>query len=205
MPNINDYFANTGVGTGANRTKILSDGSLKHEGSASAWDDIVGALIGKSLTSTSGKVDYSWEENSIIFQSGGNISSISDCVVFSLQYPHGAKIDGSMNMHIHWEQTDAVARTFTVKHRVQKNGQSKNTAWVTTVVSTTENNVFPYTSGTLNQTTNLVSVDMTGSGMSATVQFQLTRTDIVAGDILSGFIDAHVEYDSDGSNEEFVK
>jgi len=206
MREINEYAKNTGFGAGANRFKIEEDGTAVRVGDVTTWDDLVGSLTGKRLSSTSGKVAYDYTENAILFLPGGSISTEADIVNFNFQYPHAAIVDGIMALHIHWEQPDATEREFTLKYRVQKNSAAKNTTWTTVVIATSEaNNVFPYVSGVLNQITPLADVDMTDAGISATVQFQLARTDGESGDIRATFVDAHIERDTDGSRSEYVK
>ena len=205
MPNINDYVKTVGLGTGANRTKIEADGTLKFEGDATVWDDIVGSLIGKSLSSTAGQVDYNWDENAIAFGPNGDIDTAADLINFSVQIPHSAIVDGTIDLHVHWEQTDSTARQFTVRHRVQNNGSAKTTTWTENIVSSQTDDKFTYTSGTLNQISDLVSIDMTGIGISSVVQFKIARTDAVAGDINVTFVDVHVEKDTLGSRQEYVK
>ena len=52
----------------------------------------------------------------------------------------------------------------------------------------------------------LVDVDWSATGISATVQFRLTRSDAVAGVVLVTFVDGHVERDQErGSRLEYVK
>ena len=205
MPFIGDYVKNTGFGTGLNRAKFEADGTLKFEGDSSVWDDITGSLIGKSLSSTAGQVDYNWAENSIIFNSGGDIATEADCINFNIQNPHATKVNSIIDFHIHWWQTDAVAREFTIEHRIQNNGQLKTEAWTQNIVSTQADAKFTYTSGTLNQISDLVAIDMTGASISATVQFRIARTDAVAGDVEVTFADVHVEKDTLGSRQEYVK
>lgn len=203
--NINDYARDTGFGTAAGRTKFEDDGTAVFSGGATVWDDIVGSLIGQRLSSTVGGVDYNWTENTVTFQSAGDITDEADRVGMNIQIPHAAIVDGSIDLHVHWEQTDAVAREFTIKHRIQNNGSAKNTTWVTTVVSTQADDKFTYVSGTLNQISDLVDIDLTGIGISSVVQFQIARTDSVAGDIEVTFIDVHAEMDTLGSRAEYVK
>ena len=203
---IGDYFKNIGVGSGANRLKIEADGTIKREGDATVWDDLVTSLIGSRLYSTAGKVNYNYAENAVEFQPGGSISTEADVINFNFQHPHAAVVNGSLKLHIHWEQPNSTDREFTVRYRIQKNGQEKTTAWTTVVVAANAtNNVFAYVSGTLNQITPLASIDMTDAGISATVQVQMARTDSETGNILGTFLDAHVEYDTDGSRSEYSK
>jgi len=187
--------------------EVEADGTWVNRGDSTTWDDLVNSLVGKRLSSTSGKVDYDYDENAIKFQSGGNIATSNDRVVFNLQYPHACVVDGEMRLHIHWEQPDATVRQFSVQYRIQENGATKATTWTTVVVDTDDGgaSVFTYVSGTLNQITKLATIDMTGASISATVQFRLARTDSETGNILGTFVDAHVERDTHGSRTEFVK
>lgn len=202
--NITEPF-NIGQEANGNYLKIEEDGTWVNEGDGSTWDDIVNSLIGRRLYSTQGTIDYDYNENAMILSDDGDINNINDRVVFNLQYPHRSKSIGTMNLHIHWEQANAINREFTVQYRVQSNGQPKTTSWTSIVSNSNVNSVFSYTSGTINQITRLVDVDMIGAGISATVQFRLTRSDSNGGTILGTFVDAHVESDMSGSREEFVK
>lgn len=170
------------------------------------WDDLANSLIGRRLTSNQGTVDYDYANNAIAFSRNGDITDLKDCVNFNLQKPHGAKDNSTLNMHMHYEQTDATTREFTLWYRIQSNSSAKVTAWTSVVVDTNTNNVFPYTSGTLNQIVKFVNIDWSAASISSTVQFRLTRSDAVAGVINGTFVDGHVAYDQDrGSREEFEK
>ena len=192
-------------GTPPNYSQFESDGTLVAHGDATCWDDLVGALIGRRLSSTAGKVDYDWDENAITMQSGGDIANSADRIVFSYQFPHKAKTNSSLMLHIHWEQTSTNKIEWSGQYRVQSNNETKTTTWTSFTANSTDNSVFTYTSGTLNQITELAEIDMTGASISATVQFRLARTDSTAGDIDATFVDAHYEIDTFGSREEYVK
>ena len=204
--NIEDMNDSLRFGSLLGHTEIKKDGTLIARGSATCWTDITSNLIARRLTSTSGKLDYNYTNNSITMQKGGSITNSADTLMFNFQVPHGAKIDSLMKLHIHWEQDNSNIKTITIKHRIQKNGHNKETAWTTSVIDLdSNNNAFPYTAGTLNQITPLVDVDLTDYNISDTVQFQMCRTDGTTGDLEAVFIDAHVEIDMLGSKEEYVK
>jgi len=169
------------------------------------WDDLVGSLIARRLESVAGALQYNYDNNSITMNSGGDIALDTDRVIFNFQYPHAAIVDGEMKLHIHFEQTSANVIAFTTQYRIQTNGGAKQTAWTTVNSSSDVDNAFAYVSGTLNQIVKLATVDLTGAGLSATVQFRVARTDVTVGDIEATFIDAHVKRDSVGSQGEYVK
>jgi len=193
------------IGTVANYFEVEADGTWVNRGDSTTWDDLVTSLIGLRLHSVAGKVDYNYDENGITFNPGGVIGTANDRVIFNMQYPHACVVDGEVRLHIHWEQPDATEREFTVQYRIQDNGSAKETSWATVVRNSSDDSAFTYVSGTLNQITKLCEIDMTGLGISSTIQFRLARTDSETGDILGTFVDAHVERDTHGSRQEYVK
>lgn len=183
---------------------VMSGGTLIFTGDSTVWDDIQTSLIGRRLASTSGTVTYDYAENTVVFAPSGSITNTNDTVVFNLQLPHGTKIPSTMQLHMHYEQDTATSRTMTVRYRIQNNGSAKTATWTTTTAVTT-NSAFPYTSGTLNNILPLASIDLTGASLSAVVQVQMTRTDSNTGNLHALFVDAHIEKDQIGSDEEYVK
>ena len=187
----------------------LDEGLENQPKISKAWDDLTGSLIARRLESTQGSLNYDYEENAIVMQSGGDIADRNDRLIFNFQKPHAMSNDApdnTMNLHIHWEQPSSAVREFTVQYRVQENGQPKNTTWTTVVVpANNTNNAFIYTTGTANQITRLVNIDMSAYALSSTVQFRLARTDSESGDILATFVDAHIPYDQRGSRQEYIK
>jgi len=192
--------------SGGNYTEFSETGDMRHRGDATIWDDLTGSLTGRRLTSTSGTVDYNYEDNSITMQPGGDISDSNDRLIFNFQKPHGAKPDSEMRLHIHWKQADAAEKIFTVQYRIQDNSQVVATEWTTATSSTSVNNVFTYPgTGSINQITRLVNVDLSGHSISSTIEFRLARTDSNSGNVEAVFVDAHIEYDSRGSETEYSK
>lgn len=181
---------------------LTGNDSLKLTGDATAWDDIQTSLIGRRLASSSGTVAYNYTENTVDFSGGGTITNINDTVVFNLQTRHATLEDSSLHLHMHFAQSDATVRTMTVRYRIQDNGEQKTTAW-TTVTADTDDAVWTWTTGTLNNILSLATIDLTGVGLSAVVQIQATRSDSNGGLLPVTFIDAHYEIDSLGSNNEF--
>jgi hypothetical protein len=185
---------------------IDSDGHLTLTSEATTWEDISEPLNGDNLYSTPGTADYDWDELCVTLAPSGNIANNSDLVTQVYQLRHATKPSSVLKFHIHWEQKDATARTFTWKYRLQNQGEAKTTAWSNNiVVSSTANNAFPYTSGTLNQITALGDISTVGLHLSSIVQIKLTRSDAVAGTINATFIDMHYQADSLGSNSEYIK
>lgn len=189
-----------------NYLRIEKNGAIKLYGTCTCWDDLVGNLAGRMLSSTAGNVDYNWDNNSITCSSGGSISTTADRIISNLQYPHGAKEDGGFWFHLHYEQPDDSAYEFTMQYRIQSNGSLKTTDWTTLTATSGTDDIFEYPgSGTFNNILAFPVIDMTDKGISATIEYRLARTDSEIGDIEVTFFDAHVEYDMFGSSDQYIK
>ena len=175
---------------------------------------MIADLFGKRLYSVVGTVDYDYDENAIIFASGGSITTDNDRVGGNLEINHEFKVgtDITFKPHIHWWQqwtTDTVdSIVFTMRYRLQQNGQAKVATWTTiTAEAGTADDVFDFTGegdGLYNQLTRFDDITVT-CGVSDTIQFQMTRTDSEAGTVSVYFMDLHGITDSWGSNEEISK
>ena len=191
-------------------TQDTLEATVKNEPAVISWgfDDLAGSISGIQLDTTRGKVDVEWGESSFKFEPSGSLATTRDRVQLNLQKMHSVKKDSSLRMHIHWEQSSTDAVVWSMQYRIQGNGAAKTTAWSTPEnfpVATASNNVFTYTSGTLNQITKLSVIDWSDEMISSTVQIRLARTDSVAGNVFATFIDGHVLYDQHGSNDEYSK
>jgi len=172
------------------------------------WLDIVKSVIGRRLSVTAGTADSNYDEISVTLNPSGSITNLNDVVGANFELNHFVNMKGLFKIHFHWWQVSSNAHVFTFKYRVQKNGEAKTTAWTDgsyTVGSGGE--VFTYTSGTLNQISSLITLDLNalGVGVSDIIQFKLTRTDAIVGDIDIVMLDAHVQQDGAGSLTEYSK
>ena len=205
--NVENLQKDIKLGNPLGYTDVEKDGTMVAKGNATCWNDITGDLISKRLTSTSGKLDYNYDENTISMQRNGDPSNPADVLMVNIQIPHDAKPDTLVKLHMHWWQESTLSLTMLVKYRIQNNGNEKSSTWneVTVNFGDGTGDVFPYTSGTLNQITELVTVHTTGCNISDTIQFQLCRTDSSNITIETTYIDAHYEVDMLGSHTEFIK
>jgi len=174
------------------------------------FEDEVFKLDGSRLFSTTGSTDWDFNEGAVIFKASGSINLVNDLVTCDGQIKHKTKIGSKIYPHIHWWQTDNRAYIYTLRYRIQLNGQQKNTVWTTVTAQTaTADSIFPYISGTLDQITFFGSglgVENSGiqlpndnSMLSAIIQFKFTRTDALTGNISGTSFDYHYEIDSNGS------
>lgn len=191
--------------SGGNYLQIEQDGTAQANNDATAWEDIQSSLIGKRLSSTSGKVDYNYDENTITFQPGGSMGTANDRVAWNIQMPHATKTDSTLRPHIHFEQVSSDKIEFSARYRIQVNGQAKTTAWTTITCDTDNNTLYTYVAGTLNQIVIFDAIDLTDAGLSAVVEFQMVRDDATADDIEVTFVDSHYERDTAGSRTEYSK
>jgi len=190
---------------GGNYFKIKNTGKIEFESNATVWDDIQTSLIGRQLSSTAGKVDYNWTENTITMAKGGNIATTNDRLIWNIQLSHSTKVDSNFNLHIHFEQPNSSTYEFTCQYRIQNNGSAKTTTWTTITCDSATDNIYTYVSGTLNQLVSFPSIDLTGVGISGVIQFRLVRDDTINNDIEVTFVDGHYEKSDVGSESEFVK
>ena len=189
---------------GGNYLEIEADGSLLLHGNATAFDDNTFPLSAYKLDSQAGALQDNYDNASITMNASGTLGTAADTLVFTSQTKHKTKEASSADLHVHWEQPTDQAYTFDVQYRIQNTGTPKTTTWSTLATVGMENNVFPYTSGTLLQITQLLDIDLTGISLSALVQFRLTRSDSTAGDIEAIAVDCHYEYDRLGSRTPYV-
>lgn len=189
--------------SGANNTKPFHTDNT-------VFEDKAYPLIGRRLTANQGTADYDWDEMAVAFSQNGDMTDANDLVGMNAELPHQAKENGKIYPHIHWEQNSTNEVIFELDYRVQDNGAEKMTTWNRMVANSTDDSAFNYVSGTLNQITKFKEngvdyIDMDGIGISATLQFKITRTDSTGGVVNATFFDFHYEIDDLGSREEFIK
>jgi len=191
------------------------DGTFRLVGDATAWRDMIMDISGKRLASTSGKVDYDYDEVAIAFASGGNIATTNDRVCGNQEINHQYKVGTDMlfKPHLHWWQTvtsNAVLPiVFTLEWRLQVNSAAKATTWTTITgeAGAGGDDIFDHTAkanADYNQITRFDNIVVT-CAVSDTLQFRMARTDSQTGDVLAYMFDVHGQVDSLGSDEEITK
>ena len=211
--------ANKTFGDAINNTEFAADGTMRRNGTATAWQDMIGNLFGSKLNSTSGQVDYDFDSNSLKFSQNGSLSTAADRVQANLEINHQFRVGTSITFspHIHWfqeiETGAAKAITLSMRYRLQKNGEAQTAAWTTITCDTGSggDDIYDFTAeadGLYNQLSKFPDITV-DCDISDTFQFQAARTD--TDDELGSqyayvyFIDFHGEVDSDGSDEEYTK
>lgn len=206
-------FLKVGNISGGNYSEFLADGTLRYRGDSTVWKDMVSSLFGKRLFSTSGKVNYDYQENTLIFSPSGLITDENDRVSGNQEINHEFKVGVNILMlaHVHWWQQVTINTikpiVFTLRYRLQRNGFAKETAWIPLTANAGADDVYDFTAqpdGLYNQITKFTPFFIT-CGLSDTIQFQMCRTDAQTGNISATFFDIHALVDSDGSDTEFNK
>lgn len=191
-----------------------ADGEKPFHTDDSVYEDKAYPLIGRRLSANAGTADYDWDELAVEFAASGDMTDNADLVGFNAELPHQAKVDGKIYPHLHWWQVSTNDVVFELDYRVQDNDEAKTTAWTRMYARANGDSAFIYSTGTTNQITRFNSandgtgdyfIDLTGVGISATLQFKMTRTDATAGTVSVMFFDFHYEIDDLGSRDEFVK
>lgn len=180
---------------------IKSDGSLRKIGTAIVYDDLIGDIFARRLYSTTGTLDYDYNEQMIKFQAGGDLTNKNDRIMFNIQLTHNMIFGANsyFKMHGHWKQVDATQYTMEGEYRILNNGEVPG-SWISFSANTVDDAIFTYPgSGDFNQIIDFPGFDITSCDVSSIIQIRLTRTDGNAGDMLVSFMDAHVGIDADGS------
>ena len=203
------------TGDSVNYVDLNKTQGIRYYGTSTVWRDMIGDLFGKRLYSAVGTVDYDYDENAVVFSPNGGITDINDRIGSNQEINHEMKVGSSIKFkpHLHWWQqvtSNAVeALTFTARYRLQRNNAAKATSWTTITCNTGSggDDVFDFTSesdGLYCQISRFDDITI-DCEISDTIQWQMTRTDSVSGDVSVYFLDFHGEVDSNGSDEEISK
>jgi len=174
------------------------------------WKDQVRDMARLRLSGASGTVAINYAENSVTFSPSGTLGTLADMVGTNFELEHGEYFGGGAytNIHIHWWQPDVQSYQVSYRYRIQDNNTAKTTSWTNGTVTIGDNGAadaftHPDDGTVLNQISTLVSIDISSLSLSDTIQFQMTRTDAVAGDWDVYVLDRHWMDLSNGSDNEF--
>lgn len=122
------------------------------------------------------------------------------------QMLHEKKLDTPLRLHIHFLQDSANIPNFVCEYRYYNNGGAIP-AFTTIKTDDGAGPVFTYTAGSIIQLIRFPEIPAPASeDLSAVLDLIIYRDDnIIAGDVLTKYIDYHYQKDTDGSREEIVK
>ena len=190
---------------------VESDGTIRADGLASTWDDILvpftQAKQGNTLLPA-----FDYNNLGLLFPQ----NDATEIVYMIVQIPHSYKLGSEIHPHIHWRQTTGTngIPTWKMDYKWFNNGETVPGTFTTI---TTNTGVFTYTSGSMAQISSFPAIsgaeNTTGGGLSpgeknisSILLVKLYRDDnVVSGYVLGFQFDVHYEKDTQGSRLEFTK
>jgi len=197
------------IGDSSNNSSFTEDGSLVFNGTATVFDDLIGTAM--QLKATGVGISINAAENTLEYLTSANLS---DYAYDNFQMSHKWKMGSTIYPHIHWIQTQNNTPNWLFQYRWQTNGLAKTTVWTNLICKT---NAFPYTSGSLNQISYSAGIiPPVGANLSDIIQFRILRDTTNASTRFTGSdtytatagitsSDIHIEIDTIGSKQEYIK
>lgn len=192
------------VGGATNYAQFESDGTLAFYGTATVWDDMLGAAVNLQQQGTG--VSTNLAENQVEFTTAANLN---DYLIDSQQISH-AWSGSAVSPHLHAWQTTSAAPNWLIQYRWQKMNAVKVTSWTSVACNVP---VFTYPgSGTFHQlfTTAADITPPSGAGISDIIQFRILRDNANTSGVFAGAdpvnataaitsVDTHIEKNTLGS------
>ena len=197
-PNINDLRA----GTESGYVRFQPTGQIMLEGNATVFDDF-SVQLNRSRQGALSKPDYDATELGLLFPQ----DDATEIVMFVIQMQHAKKMGSSICPHVHYIQDEATVPVFKIDYRWYNNGAAVPAEWTTISSADGGGNVHTYSSGSILQVMDLPEITPPDEeAISSNLDIKFYRDDnVVSGDVLAKYIDFHIEYDSMGSDQEYVK
>jgi hypothetical protein len=194
------------VGGTVNYAQFESDGTLAFHGTATVWDDLLGAAI--NLQQQGPGVSSNLTEGQVEFTTAANLS---DYLLDTQQLSH-AWNGGTIYPHLHAWQTTSAAPNWLIQYRWQKMNAAKVTAWTNLKCNSP---VFTYPgSGTFHQLFNTAAgiTPPSGAGISDCIQYRILRDNANTSTVFAGAdpvaataavisFDTHIEKNTLGSRD----
>lgn len=195
------FLDNVTIGNATGSVTIDSRNSVRFIGNATFFDDMTVPLLTSRIGATAPSFDES--EKSLKFTN----ANPEEYTFFSMQLPHGYKEGSDIGCHLHIrpDGTAKLNTTFELNYTwFNINEVSPASSLITKSVN--------FTSGVAYNNTILDfgQINGTGKRISSSFLAKVTRksqaaSDTYAGAVFVDFADCHVERDSLGSNEEYIK
>jgi hypothetical protein len=172
------------------------------QGTYTTWDDFSVPLT-RDKQGQNEKPDYDFTNLGLLFPQ----NTASEIVYLVLQMPHRKRLGSSIQLHVHYIQSNATQPTFKADYKFYNNGAAVPGSFTT--VSTADGNkgIFTYSSGSIMQIASfppIVAPDSETVSANLDVKFYRDDNDLT-GDCLAKYLDFHYEIDSFGSAGEFTK
>ena len=171
------------------------------------WDDL---RFPATSIDPPGKVD---DPSFDIDEIGWNFANNEQNIIYIIaQFSHKKKPGTNVIPHIHWQQSQSGQPKWQIEYKWIANGKEAPDSW--TVITSTADNVFSYSSGTIMQISTFgeISPPFTDEGydMSSIMNIKLTRLgddseDTYEADVILNEFDIHFQIDTAGSFAQFLK
>jgi hypothetical protein len=192
------YNFSTGkFGIGSDNVELNNEG-ITLNGDAIQFNDMVFSAL-QSKQGANLKPDFDFTEVGALFPQ----NDTSEILYIIAQLPHSYKEGSTVYPHVHYRQTSALVPIFKIDYKWFNIGEQIPANFTTLEMDTV---AIPYTSGSIQQINNGVSISGIGKKISSIMLIKLYRDDnIVNGDVLTYQFDIHHEIDSFGSKQEYIK
>lgn len=181
---------------------FYSQDAIRLRDQATVFDDLSIALT-RDKQGQNSKPDYDFTNLGLLFPQ----NDAAEIIYISRQMKHQKLLDSDIMWHLHYIQDEAEVPIFKIQYKWWNNGAAVPAEW--TEISTGDGSgiVFPYSSGSILQILPFPAISPPeDEGVSSHIDLLFFREDnVVTGDVLTKYIDAHFEIDGMGSRDEYVK
>lgn len=196
-------------GNSSDYSEFEADGTLKFNGNATVFDDVIGSALRLSVVGVGLAVNN--VENTLDYSTA---SDLNDYAYDNYQFSHKRKLGTRIYPHVHWIQKENNKPNFLIRFRWQITGQPHTTTWSDCPLL---GNVYTYTVGSLHQisySTGLASPST--DDISGVIQLRVFRdnanasgafatTNLYSTTVSIMFVDIHNEIDTVGSRAQYTK
>jgi hypothetical protein len=212
LSSVNYTGTGTTIGdkTNGDYLEIEDDGTIEMHGDATVFRDELGDLTGLAVLGTGIAIDTA--ENEVKFAPG--CDPTNDYLYANVQMNHDRLHGAKVYPHIHWVQASDQIPNWLLQYRWQRNGSTKVTAWTNYPM---KSNAFTLSGTSFLQISYGAGLTPPANdGISDIMQVRVSRdkgnistafsaTDSYTGTVNGISFDIHLELDTLGSRQEYVK
>ncbi|MEI6508916.1 MAG: hypothetical protein WCO54_10550 [Bacteroidota bacterium] len=210
------------IGDGTNQTKFEVDGTIKFEGTATVWDDV---MVAPDATSRGGSNPPVWggvSSGGTAFKKNGLSQGVflymfsptdEQELYFTVQLPHGYKVGSDIYPHVHWTTSTGTPSGTDVVWGLEYSVTPVGSSYPSTTILTANSVISAI--GTPTGTgqhliTSFSPISGSGLGISTVLVCRVFRSatstsDTFVNEVGILGIDFHIEKDTYGSRIEYVK
>ena len=190
----------------------IIDGIHEMQGDNTVFEDLRFPFIGQQIDTSSGRIDYDYQENGIGFQANARYPEEPICMISQLS--HAIKLGSALYPHIHWIQEQAAFPNWLMEYRIYNNGDTVPAVWTPAIIAS---HTYAWVAGALLQLSSFPVIDASAlTLLSGFVDVRIYRdstnasglfggADPVAAVVLAKEFDIHIELNTIGSKTETSK